>query len=384
MARDPLKPPVTPSNWPTVDPAAVGLVPARLEAADAETRARRPEVHSVLVARQGALVWERYYPAHERDLIWGNGGGELLGDWYELPADADQVHNIKSCTKSVMACLVGIAVDRRDLVTVDLPVREFLPDYLSHGVDTRKGDITMRHLLEMRSGLRWAENRQVTLDWIASPDPIAFTLERQDLVAPPGQRWEYSTADTHLLSACLASAVGTDVATYANAHLFGPLGFQASRWLCDGLDRPIGGSELFLRPREMLAFGELCRRGGCWGERQVIPRHWVANATAPQDGLDTAFFDQSYAAEGLAPGYQHHRDGYGLQWWITSYAGHHCYYAHGYGGQQIAVFPQLELVVVTTFATEMVAHPENLASAAPRLFSDTNLVRDYLIPAIIP
>lgn len=354
----------------------------RYAEADRHRAELAPHVQSLLALRGDTLVWEQYWGGYELDIIWpveGSGGEVELGDPYPASHDRRELHNLKSCTKSVMATIVGIAVGRGDLPGIDTPVCELLPAYFE-GVDARKRAITLRHLLAMRSGLAWEENGQPTLDWLHADDLVGFTLTNLDLRAEPGSAWCYSTADSHLLSACLAASSGMSTLEYARIHLFQPLGIGEHRWSADPQGRHIGGSELFLTSRDMLRFGRLARRRGQWNGEQVVDEHWMEQCVAPQEGVTHDFL----LADGTPPGMAWPQDvrfypeGYGYQWWRTTIDGHASFLAEGLGGQMILVVDDLDLVVAMTATTDL-GPPDSFPGAMAAQFE---LIEQHVIPSL--
>jgi CubicO group peptidase (beta-lactamase class C family) len=144
---------------------------------------------------------------------------------------------------------------------------------------------------------------------------------------------EYSTGNTHLLSAILTKASRTSTWQFANDALAAPLGFTLARWPQDPQGIYFGGNDMLLTPRQMLTFGELYLNRGRANGRQVVPEPWI---------------DRSFVSR--ARSYWSDQE-YGYGWWIRALGGHRAYYAWGFGGQYIFVVPDLELVVVTTSAS---------------------------------
>jgi CubicO group peptidase (beta-lactamase class C family) len=275
-----------------------------------------PRLHSLLVSRRGELVLERYF----------NG------------TRAARPANIKSASKSIISALVGIAIDRRLIPGVDTPITVFFPE-LKKDRDPAKQRITIEDLLTMRSGLESTSNRNYGA-WVQSRNWVQHALNRP-LLAEPGTLMDYSTGNTHLLSAILTKATGTNTWQFANHTLGRPLGFAIPRWPQDPQGIYFGGNDMLLTPRQMLAFGQLYLdrgrirlragvAGGQVSERQVVPESWIERSLVPRGR--SYWSDQEY--------------GYG--WWIRELGGHRTYYAWGFGGQYIFVVPDLELVVVTT------------------------------------
>ena len=274
-------------SWHRRAPAAEGLDPGLSSKIDRAVRSEHRGVTSVLVARHGALVIERYY-------------GIRPGDRWP----------VFSVTKTVVSALVGIALAEGWLRTVDESVSEVIPQ-----ADRR---IRIRDLLSMTAGYGRELNFGPT---------DATALAGRPLVNPPGQTFLYDSGSFDLLAEILFRITGTTAADYARRRLFGPMGVRGIRW-----PGSHGGSGLLLRPRELLAFGQMYLDGGWWKGRRVVPAAWVrtstrAHVTVPSD-------------QGVAGGY-----GYG--WWVEAHRPRY-FAAHGYLGQVLAVFPGLDEVIVVT------------------------------------
>jgi CubicO group peptidase (beta-lactamase class C family) len=147
---------------------------------------------------------------------------------------------------------------------------------------------------------------------------------------------EYSTGNTHLLSAILTRATRQSTWAFAQQQLGTPLGFTVSRWPRDPQGIYFGGNEMLLSPAQMLLLGQLYLDRGRHGSRQIVPASWVE---ASCTGLGRSRFnpDQTY--------------GYG--WWSRDFAGHQGCFAWGYGGQYVIVFRDLNAIVVTTSAADV-------------------------------
>ena len=205
-----------------------------------------PRLHSLLVSWRGDLLLERYY----------NG------------ARATRLANIKSASKSVISALVGIAIDRKILTGVRQPIGPFFPE-LGAPSDAAKRAITLEDLLTMRAGLEGTSNRNYGA-WVRSANWVRFVLSRE-LLEPPGVRMEYSTGNTHLLSAILTKATGKSTWQFAQDTLARPLGFSLAQWTRDPQGIYFGGNEMVMTPRQMLAFGELYRNKGRAGRHAGRP-----------------------------------------------------------------------------------------------------------------
>jgi CubicO group peptidase (beta-lactamase class C family) len=280
-------------------------IPATTFAPALEAAAALPRLYSLVVSRRGEVILERYFNGRR----------------------ATSPANVKSVAKSVISALVGIAIHRERVTSVKQPIAEYFPDLVGAPGDLRRR-ITIEDLLTMRSGLESTSNRNYGA-WVLSPNWVRHALTRP-MTADPGSRMQYSTGNTHLLSAILTKATKRSTRQFAQDALAKPLGFTLSEWTRDPQGIYFGGNEMSMTPRQMLAFGELYLNRGRVNGTQVVPESWIEASLVPRGRSD--FSNQLY--------------GYG--WWIRQMAGQDTFYAWGHGGQFIVVVPALELVVVST------------------------------------
>jgi CubicO group peptidase (beta-lactamase class C family) len=250
---------------------------------------------------------------------------------------------------------VGVAIDRRLIPGVDTPIASYFPE-LSRDRDPRKLKITIEDLLTMRAGLESTSNRNYGA-WVQSRNWVQFALARP-LVAEPREVMDYSTGNTHLLSAILTKVSRTTTWQFANEALAQPLGFSLARWPRDPQGIYFGGNDMLLTPRQMVAFGELYLRDGHVGAKQILPESWI---------------ERSWIGRGRS---SWSGQTYGYGWWIRDVGGRRAYYAWGFGGQYIFVVPDLDLVVVTTSSP---AVAEDRRSHRVTLF---DLVEDLVVAPI--
>ncbi|MSO82413.1 MAG: class C beta-lactamase-related serine hydrolase [Acidobacteria bacterium] len=312
---------------PTAAVARPGsLTPAGIRADEIDEAARTlPRLHSLLVSRGGELLFERYYNGIRRD----------------RPA------NIKSASKSVISALVGIAIDRGLIPDAHTPIVRYFPD-LARDADPRKREITVGHLLAMRPGLEGTSNRNYGA-WVTSRNWVRHALARP-MFAAPGEEMEYSTGNTHLLSAILTSATGRSTWQFANDVLAKPLGFTLAQWPRDPQGVYFGGNDMLMTPRQMLAFGELYLHRGRANGQPVLSERWVRQSCegrARNRRPGNPAFDQGGVVDPM-------RDRrYGYLWWVHEIGDYETCFAWGYGGQYIFVLPELDLVVVTTSSPDV-------------------------------
>ncbi len=264
-------------------------------------------LETVVIAHQGAIVAERGYRGHSTT----------------APT------NIKSASKLVISALVGIAIDKGVLQGTDQAVAPLLANELPANPDTRLHELTVGHLLTMRAGLgstsggnygRWVTSR----NWVRAALARPFEDE-------PGGRMIYSTGSTHMLSAILSGQTKRSTLQLARDWL-GPVpGFAITSWTRDPQGIYMGGNEMAMSPRSLLAFGELYRNGGVTPSGQrVISAEWI---------------QASWQRHTQSPWTGH---GHGYAWFTTTIAGEEVRYGWGYGGQMLYVVPRLALTVVMT------------------------------------
>jgi CubicO group peptidase (beta-lactamase class C family) len=285
--------------------------PAQVSQAPDLAAARRaaaglPRLYSLLVSRHGEPVLE-YHAA-------GRGPTRLA--------------NIKSASKSIIAMLVGIAIDQGRIPGLDAPITRWFPE-LGDDRDPRKPAITIADLLTMRSGLESTSGGNYGA-WVNSGNWVRDAL-RRPMISDPGTSMEYSTGTSHILSAILTRATGRTTRQFANETLGRPLGFRFANWLRDPQGIYFGGNEMQMTSPQMLAVGELYRNHGRANGEQVVPAAWVHRSCEP---VTRSRFDRTRQ--------------YGLGWWIQDIGEHRACFAWGYGGQYIMVFDDLDMVVVVT------------------------------------
>jgi CubicO group peptidase (beta-lactamase class C family) len=256
-------------------------------------------------------------------------GGKILAERGYRGNSTEQPTNIKSASKTIVSALVGIAIDKGVLKGVDQKIAPILRPHLPENPDPRIHDITVSHLLSMQAGLgrtsgpnygRWVSSR----DWVRAALAMPFDDE-------PGGNMLYSTGSTHLLSAVLTRAAGRSTLQLARDWL-GPLeDFSIAAWERDPQGFYLGGNQMAMSPRSLLAFGELYRNGGRTAEgKKLVSPEWIETSWRPRT-------NSRYTG-----------DGYGYGWFLRTIGGQDVRYAWGYGGQMLYIVPELGLTVVMT------------------------------------
>ncbi len=267
-----------------------------------------------------ALIRREHFNLHS---LLVERGGDLCLEAYVYPYAPEVLHGQRSIAKSLTAILIGIAFDRGLLPGVEARLVDCLPPRYAGHFDEAKRAIRLGDLLTMRSGLALGDGDTGRI--IASPDWAAFCLDAP-LVAAPGERFSYATANYTLLAAALHHASG-DILAFTQESLFGPLGIPDFYWRTGPQGDTPGGTGLLLAPRDMLKLGRLVADGGRWQGRQVVSADWVRAMIAPR-------VPQPDGAV------------YACGWWLER----GLIVASGYAGQAIAIDPTRDVVVALTGA----------------------------------
>jgi CubicO group peptidase (beta-lactamase class C family) len=273
-----------------------------------------PAPDALLIARHGKLVYERYWNGFNRD----------------------KPHDLRSATKSITSLLVGVALEQQLLPGVETRVTPLLQRYapFKNG-DERKERITVRNLLEMRSGLEcndWQPDSPGQEDRMyGSRDWVKFILDLP-MAEEPGQSTVYCTGGVNVLGALVEDAAGVKFPEFSRRTLFEPLGITQFEWQEADGGRTDAGGHLRLRPRDFAKIGQLMLAGGKWQGQQLVPEAWIRESTVSGRALGDSR--------------------YGYLWWVNTFELNgtpvDTFFARGNGGQYAFVFPSLDLVAIFT------------------------------------
>lgn len=333
-------------GWPASTPDAEGLDANTLNALDAEfASGKRGQITSMLVIRHGKVVFDKSYP-HDFDKLF-EGRDPVRGpynyydpEWHPFYKHG-KLHTMQSVSKSFTSALVGIAIGRGELPSLDTKVMPLFDGFRLPDGDPRRADMTLEHVLTMTTGIKWDESTVAYTDpanscanMEKSDDWIQYVLD-QPMADAPGSKFVYNSGATELLSYLIRKATGKQAHEYAAEHLFAPLGITDTYWKTTpkGLADTEGG--LYLTSRDLAKLGYLYLHDGVWEGKRLVPEGWVEASTGPK--VDTR------------PGVERSRK-YGYQWWVLPYgtAGQSAYAALGYGGQRLIVVPEHDLIAVFT------------------------------------
>jgi CubicO group peptidase (beta-lactamase class C family) len=237
--------------------------------------------------------------------------------------------NIKSASKSIVSALVGIAIDKKILQGPDQPIATILRTDFPQNPDPRLERVTIGNLLSMQSGLERMSGPNYGR-WVSSRNWVRMALG-SGFAGEPGGGMLYSTGSTHLLSAILTKASGRSTLALARDWFSDLDGFSIGSWERDPQGIYLGGNQMAMTARSLLAFGELYRRGGVTADgKRIVSQGWIEQSWVQR--TNSVF----------------NGDGYGYSWFIKEMAGEQVYYAWGYGGQMLYIVPSRKLTVVMT------------------------------------
>src|SRR4051812_39903628 len=238
---------------PRSAPAASGVSSRSVAALLDRLEAQTVECHSIMVVRHGQVVAE--------------------GWW--APYSAGRPHLLYSLTKSFTSIAVGLAVGD-GLLSLDDRVVDVLPDHVPAGLPEQGRRVTVHHLLSMTSGHRTDSLAEA---WQLEPDDLVKGFLRVPFPDPEGTRHAYDNATTFLLARMMERVTGRDLPELLDERLFAPMGVGPAEWDRVASGAAFGFHGLHLTTEAVAAFGELLRREGRWGDRQLVSRDWVRLAT---------------------------------------------------------------------------------------------------------
>ena len=267
-------------------------------------------VNAVVVYENDSLVFERFFNKFD-----GNSVNHLCSTW-----------------KSILSLTLGICLDKGIIKNIDEPISRYLPQF-AQNIETRHRLITIRHLLTMSSGIHFIggvhyhcpmmEQMKRTKDWLSHIADVQMT-------AMPGTNFVYKEWDVILLSALIGKACGGLAWDIVWEYLYKPLDINGESWLVQNNstlnynadienNMPEDGGDK-MTAKNMAKIGRLMLNGGVWNGQQIVSADYIHESIMPSAA----------------------NTGYGYLWWLTDKG----YHARGFGGQEINVYPDKNVVAV--------------------------------------
>lgn len=311
---------------------------AKLEAAIAF---QHKNIEGILILQDNELLYEKYYHNTHRE---------------------DKFH-VASVTKSVLSILVGIALDKGFLKSIDEKVMSFFPEYDFHDRNRFRKQVSIRHLLTMTAPFPFPNMQEPLYRICHQLDWVKYAL---DMLGEGGKlgEFKYATAGSHILSAIITKCTHMSAREFANVYLFEPLqigkipdypmqfdlehlfGEKVRGWVSDPNQNSAGGWGITLTVREMAKIGLLFQNKGRWNEKQVVSEAWVMQSTT------------CYGND------------YGYLWWMGENLPPSTFLAQGSGGNVICVIPESKITIA--IASTIIQKP------ADRQL----LIKEYILPYI--
>lgn len=338
MARSPAISADT-SAWEKISPDKAGFAPdleAQLDKAIADKRIWN--LHGLVVLRNGRLVLERYFE--------GEDSARGVGAIGHVKFKPDTIHDLRSCSKSIIGLLYGIALQQGKVPPPEAKLFSAFPEYADLADRDGRDKLTIQHVLTMTMGTDWDEsslyysdprNSETAMDNAA--DRYRYILERR-VVDTPGAHWTYCGGATALLARIIANGSGKTLHEFARENLFDPLGMGPTEWATGRDGEPFAASGARMSVRDLARIGELMLHNGKVAERPIVPADWIARCITPVVSADEM-------------------RRYGYQWFVLDIAFgepkgwapgrlERMWLAMGEGGQRLFIVQALQLVIAIT------------------------------------
>ena len=274
------------------------------------------------------------------DSDYGTEGYLIIKDGYIIAEDyfrafsSGQTHTSYSVAKSFTSAIIGIAIDKGFIGSVDDKISEYYTSLNNDTVQQWKKDITIRNLLTMTSGIQWSENSITDNDLLnmsTSSDYVDYVLNKS-IEVEPGTRWSYNSGESMLLSGIINLTTGKSMLEFAENNLLQPIGINDLDWISDSKNHTVAGWGIYATMQDFARFGYLYLNNGSWDGKQIISEQWINESTSPFR-TETPF--------------------YGYLWWLSDGAfdngidlPNDIFMAIGAFGQYIIVIPSENIIIV--------------------------------------
>ncbi len=265
---------------------------------------------ALILVKDGKLLHEEYFHGHTDEMISGS----------------------FSMAKSVVALLVGAAIDDGFIEDVHQPISDFIPSFA-----ISQHDVTVYDLLTMTSGLDWDEEYAAAFSITTKAyygNDLKKLLKPIGVSSPPGSVFNYTSGTTQLLAFILGKATGMHISDYASKKIWSKIGAeQDALW---SLDQEDGMEKAYCcfnsTARDFARLGQLVLNNGLWEGKQIISPEYIQQLTTPISHIRDKYGKPT--------------DYYGYQTWILQHEGMQIPYFRGILGQYIFIFPEMDAVMV--------------------------------------
>ncbi len=309
------------------------------------------------------LIQEEY--ANIAGIIAIKNNATVLEHYFNEYKKNDTIH-IASVTKSILSILVGIAIDKGIIKSVNQKVLDFFPNYTVKKREKTIQKVTIRHLLTMTAPFKFKSEPYTRVysseDWTTS---VLDLLGGKAL----SENFKYTTIGLQVLSGILTNATGIPLIDFASAHLFSPLGIKTpgnlrihnkeehlsflkdkhvNGWVTDPQGVNTAGWGLALTTRDVSKIGQLYLNKGIWNNTRIVSEKWIEESTKTHSKLNEL--------------------SYGYLWWIID--DKKCFAAIGDGGNIVYIDVELNAVVAITTRFK------------PRVKDSVELIRNNILPLL--
>jgi CubicO group peptidase (beta-lactamase class C family) len=321
------------------------------------------ELHRFIAEKQPNICQITAYKDNEK----------VYSDTWNDYKESDCVH-IMSATKSVFSLLIGIAVEKGQIKSIDDKVLDYFPEYNVKRGEKTVQNITIKHLLTMRAPYKCKGDPWTKVcssdNWTYSS--LDFLGGRKGIT----NEFQYQTVCLHILSGILFKATNMITVEYANQYLFEPLGIQKhityhaktaeehkhftidkkpkeNVWFCDPANSGTTGYGLCLCAEDMAKIGLLCLNNGTYNKKEIVSSRWIVEMTEPRKVESDNFRGMMY----------------GYLWWIID-PKKNIYAAIGNSGNVIYINEDKNIVI-------------SVASYfKPAVFDRVDFIQEYIEPYV--
>lgn len=320
--------------------------------------------YNFIVIRNVYLVFESHnqHPYEEKSSQLMKACFSLLAKALRKPGDTfrdihSDLFNLRSVTKSILSILIGIAINKGYIKSIEDSVLDYLPQYHCHITDERKKKLKLHHLLTMKSDIPSIEGGANALKMVLGHgDWVQFIFDLP-LECAPGEKFVYNLANIHLLSAIITNATGMRTFDFAKRFLFEPLAIHEVYWEKDGKGVNFGGGNLFMSPFDLAQIGYLYLNNGAWDHKMIVSKQWIEQSLKGYYAWNYGFY-------------------YGYLWYLRNEKTgdeYIAYSASGAGGQKIYIIPDLDIVIAATSRT-------SLLKDSSYVFND--VIGKFILPSV--
>lgn len=298
-------------NWRSTYPERVGINRTIIDKFLDNAQDKNIELHNLIIIKNGYLVTNAKTSAY----------------------NSENFHDIASVTKSIMALLVGVAINEKLIESEEVYLSDILEEF-----NNLEG-VKVKHLLSMTSGIECI-NKVTDQTPFAETSLLNMMLSRNwnryisslKLIDKPGEVFSYNSINYHILSILISRIYGGSVGDFAMKYLFNPLGIKEYRWEMDRAGNNYGWGSLKLRSLDLARIAYLVSNKGVWGDSVIIPDTWIDKVLVKHSAASSnPFFSLNY--------------GYG--WFLPRGIKNNYFAALGRGGQAVFIFPEEGMVVQT-------------------------------------